>query len=262
MSRETFTPPWRDEAIVAWLDGEMTPQEAGQFEQAMAQDAGLTRRVEQFRRSSFDFGQAFAPLLAQAPQARMSERLAAIPSSGPARTYSRRALIAASVSFLLAGSAIGLLARPEEEKEDENQTIRDLEARYMSLYSAETLADLPDDAAILQKGLDRVRLDSGLQLHPQQLRLPGAELKMVRILRYERTSITQIAWLHADYGPMALCISPAPHGPDAIAYERRHGMELAWWNRGGFQYVLIGRNPGSQLSAIATTLQTALKQTV
>ncbi|MGD9427043.1 anti-sigma factor family protein [Pantoea sp. NSTU24] len=258
MSRETFTPAWRDEAIVAWLDGEMTPQEAELFEQALADNPDLNRRLEQFRHSSLDFGQAFAPLLAQAPQARMAERLAAITPPAPARTYSRRALIAASVSFLLVGSGIGLLARPGEKREDESQSIRDLEARYMSLYSAETLADLPDDGVLLQKGLDRTRLDLGLQLHPQQLRLPGAELKMVRILRYERTSIAQIAWLHADYGPMALCISPASHGPEPIARERRHGMELAWWNRDSFQYVLIGRNPAHQLAAIATTLQTAL----
>jgi anti-sigma factor RsiW len=176
----------------------------------------------------------------------------------PAKGYSRRALIAASVSFLLVGSGIGFLARPEDDEKDESQNIRDLEARYMSLYSAETLADTPNDTAMLQRGLERTRLDLGLQLHPQQLHLPGAELKMVRILRYERTSIAQIAWLHADYGPMALCISPAPQDTNPIAREQRHGMQLAWWKRNGYQYVLIGRNPSAQLAATAETLQTVL----
>lgn len=260
MNRETFTPPWRDEAIVAWLDGEMTPQEAAQFEQAMAEDAELAARVEQLQHSSLDFEQAFAPLLEQAPQARMAQQLADIPTPAPipAKGYSRRALIAASVSFLLVGSSIGFMARPSDDEKEESQNIRDLEARYMSLYSAETLADTLNDAAMLQRGLDRTRLDLGLQLHPQQLHLPGAELKMVRILRYERTSIAQIAWLHADYGPMALCISPAPHVTNPITREQRHGMQLAWWKRGGYQYVLIGRNPPTQLAATAETLQTAL----
>lgn len=57
---------------------------------------------------------------------------------------------------------------------------------------------------------------------------------MVRILRYERTSIAQIALLHADYGPMALCISPAPDNANPIAREQRHGMQLAWWKREGY----------------------------
>lgn len=257
MNRETFTAPWRDEAIVAWLDGEMTPQEAAQFEQAMAADHELAGRVEHFRHSSLDFEQAFAPLLEQAPQARMAQRLAAVPKPEAAKGYSRRALIAASVSFLLVGSGIGFLARPTDDG-DESQNIRDLEARYMSLYSAETLADTPNDAAMLQRGLERTRLDLGLQLNPQQLRLPGAELKMVRILRYERTSIAQIAWLDADYGPMALCISPAPQESNPITQEQRHGMQLAWWKRDGYQYVLIGRHPSAQLVATAETLQTAL----
>lgn len=260
MNRETFTPPWRDEAIVAWLDGEMMPQEAAEFEQAMAEDPELAARAANFRQSSLDFEQAFAPLLEQAPQARMAQQLAAItaPESPPAKGYSRRALIAASVSFLLVGSSIGFLARPSDDEQDESQAIRDLEARYMSLYSAETLADMPGDALSLKRGLDRTRLDLGLQLHPQQLHVAGAELKMVRILRYERTSIAQIAWLHADYGPMALCISPAPHNTNPIAREQRHGMQLAWWTRDGYQYVLIGRNPSAQLASTAETLQAAL----
>ncbi|MXP50489.1 hypothetical protein FD733_17585 [Pantoea sp. Eser] len=148
----------------------------------------------------------------------MVQRLAALSPASPAAGYSRRALIAASVSFLLVGSGIGLLALPERESADESQNIRDLESRYMSLYSAETLADTPGDPDLLQRGLDRTRLDLGMQITQQQLLLPQAELKMVRMLRYERTSIAQIAWLHANFGPLALCISPDTAGKPALRY--------------------------------------------
>lgn len=76
---------------------------------------------------------------------------------------------------------------------------------------------------------------------------------MVRILRYEQTSIAQIAWLHADYGPLALCISPASHNTNPIARQQRHGMQLASWTRDGDQYELIGRNPSAQLASAAET---------
>jgi len=260
MSRETFTPPWRDEAIVAWLDGEMSPDEVAQFERDLATEPALAERVAPFRDSRLDFEQAFAPLLQLAPQQRMAQRLAAMssPAATPSRGFSRRALIAASVSFLLVGSGIGFLARPDKDEADESQNIRDLEARYMSLYSAETLADIPNDRATLQRGLDRTRLDLGLHIDPRQLRLAGAELKMVRILRYDRTSIAQIAWLHNDYGPMALCISPAQGDHAPVAREQRHGMHLAWWTHNGYQYVLIGRNPPTQLTAAAEALRSGL----
>ncbi|WP_312760104.1 hypothetical protein [Pantoea brenneri] len=86
----------------------------------------------------------------------------------------------------------------------------------MSLYSAETLADTPGAPDLLQRGLDRTRLDLGMQITPQQLHLPQAELKMVRMLRYERTSIAQIAWLQADFGPLALSISPESQASHAV----------------------------------------------
>jgi hypothetical protein len=62
--------------------------------------------------------------------------------------------------------------RPASEKQDENEQIRDLEAQYMSLYSAETLVDVDSGAALLQKGLTRTMQDLGLQLNEQQLMLP------------------------------------------------------------------------------------------
>jgi hypothetical protein len=35
-------------------------------------------------------------------------------------------------------------------------------------------------------------------------------------------------------------------------------MNLVWWHSGGYQFVLIGRNPTSQLKQNALTLQAAL----
>ena len=108
----------------------------------------------------------------------------------------------------MVGSGLGYLLRPASAPADENAHIRDLEAQYMSLYSVETLLDMDSAAPVLQRGLERAAQDIGMKLTMSQLILRGAELKMVRMLRYETTSIAQIARLNADYGPMALCISP------------------------------------------------------
>ncbi len=266
MKSSFFTPPYSDEAIIAWLDGEMSDPDARRFEAAFREDRQLAARTAELKNIPQNYQQAFAPLLEQAPVARMQSQLdahlAAMPApDSPARApaFSRRAMIAASLTFLLLGSSLGYLAHPEANETDESENIRDLEARYMSLYSAETLLDMDSSPAILQRGLTRTAEDIGLALNPQQLALPGAELKMVRILRYERTTIAQIAWIHAAYGPMALCISPARQQNDTrINAERRHGMNLAWWHANGYQFVLIGRNPDAQLHANARELQSVL----
>ncbi|HAT1575661.1 TPA: hypothetical protein I8Y25_002021 [Raoultella ornithinolytica] len=268
MKSSFFTPPYGDEAIIAWLDGEMSAPDALRFEAAFREDRQLAARTAELKSIPRNYQQAFAPLLAQAPVARMQSRLdahlAAMPapdSAAPPPAFSRRAMIAASLAFLLIGSGLGYLARPAPGEPDESENIRDLEARYMSLYSAETLLDMDSSPAILQRGLTRTAEDIGLALNPQQLALPGAELKMVRILRYERTTIAQIAWIHAAYGPMALCISAAsPQNETRIVAERRHDMNLAWWRANGYQFVLIGRNPRAQLHDNARKLQDLLSQ--
>ncbi|ESN16936.1 hypothetical protein L370_00282 [Enterobacter sp. MGH 24] len=258
MNSHRFAPPYNDDAIVAWIDGEMCRADAQQFEEQMKSDERLSGRTAELMKSSQDFAGAFAPLLDDAPLETMHARLAAIPdpqASTPVGV-SRRALIAASVSFLMVGSGLGYLLRTASAPADENAHIRDLEAQYMSLYSVETLLDMDSAAPVLQRGLERAAQDIGMKLHMSQLVLQGAELKMVRMLRYETTSIAQIAWISADYGPMALCISPVDEKTTAsLRQEQRHSMNLAWWQEAGYQFVLIGRNPPPHLRKNAEQLQ-------
>ncbi len=249
---------------MAWLDGEMQASDAERFEVALGQDEQLAARTEMLRLNQTDIASAFAPLLNEAPHSRLEAQLANVLAQSPETTVratgvSRRALIAASLSFLVIGSGLGYLARPATRAQGESEKIRDLEAQYMSLYSAETLLDADSSPSALQRGLTRTAQDIGLQANEQQLVLSGAELKMVRMLRYDSTSIAQIAWMHADYGPMALCISPdsKPASPE-LNHEQRHKMNLVWWHSGRYQFVLIGRNPVSQLKQNALTLQAAL----
>lgn len=266
MNTPHFAPPYSDEALVAWLDGEMDPADARRLEAQLATDPELAGRVDELMKSQLDFDAAFAPLLDKAPEAKMQRQLDALlaaPAPEPlvvsTSGVSRRSLIAASLSFLVIGSGLGYLARPAKTRLSESEKIRDLEAQYMSLYSAETLLDADNSPAALQHGLARTAQDIGLRLNTLQLSLPDAELKMVRMLRYDSTSIAQIAWIHAEYGPMALCISPDDHpASTGLEREQRHDMRLVWWHHGGYQFVLIGRNPEGELAASASALKTAL----
>lgn len=260
MNAHRFTAPYNDEAIVAWIDGEMCHADAQKFEEELRHDERLSGRTAELMKSNADYPGAFAAMLDDAPLEKMQARLAELPDPKPATPagVSRRALIAASVSFLVVGSGVGYGLRPAFAPSDENAHIRDLEAQYMSLYSVETLLDMDSAPHVLQRGLERAAQDIGLQLQASQLILHGAELKMVRMLRYETTSIAQIAWINADYGPMALCISPTEQTTTAAQQEQRHDMNLVWWQKAGYQFVLIGRNPLPQLGGSAEQLQSLI----
>lgn len=260
MNAHRFTAPYNDEAIVAWIDGEMCHADAQKFEEELRRDERLSGRTTELMKSNADYPGAFAAMLDDAPLEKMQAWLAELPDPKPATPVgvSRRALIAASVSFLVVGSGVGYGLRPAFAPSDENAHIRDLEAQYMSLYSVETLLDMDSAPHVLQRGLERAAQDIGLQLQASQLILHGAELKMVRMLRYETTSIAQIAWINADYGPMALCISPTEQTTTAAQQEQRHDMNLVWWQKAGYQFVLIGRNPLPQLRGSAEQLQSLI----
>ncbi len=66
-----FTAPYSDEAIVAWLDGEMEASDARRFEAALAEDTQLAARTNALRVNQQEIASAFAPLLNEAPQSRM-----------------------------------------------------------------------------------------------------------------------------------------------------------------------------------------------
>lgn len=261
MTRQSFSAPWSDEAIVAWLDGEMNEAERSAFDQQLNEDAGLAARVERLMQSNRPWEQAFAPLLQDAPLEKMQDKLQILLHQ-PVKVkpqpegVSRRSLIAASLSFLALGVLAGRFIHTEEKELSGETEIRDLIAQYMSLYSAETLADINVTPQALQQGLNRMQQDIGLTLAQDEIQLPEAELKSVRMLRYDSTSIAQIAWLHASYGPMALCISRAKTaGSGGLKHEVRRGLNLVWWHEKGFEYVLIGRNPQQDLQNSGELLQ-------
>jgi len=263
VKREHFTAPYSDEAIVAWLDGEMSAAESAAFEQQLKRDESLSTRTAELMRSNQPFAEAFEGLLEAAPEERMERHLAQLlartPPAQQRRQVSRRALIAASLSFLFIGSGIGYFARPESASRRESGRIRDLEAQYMSLYSTQTLADVDNSPPVIARSLERTAREMGLRLSAQQLALPDAELKSIRLLRYDDASIAQIVWDRASEGPMALCISREQHqNLTPVQDEKRHGMNLAWWYAEGYQYVLIGRSPTQQMQQRAGQLRQSL----
>ena len=101
MNAHRFAPPYNDDAIVARIDGEMCRADAQLFEEQLKCDERLAGRTDELMKSSQDYAGAFASLLDDAPLETMQARLAALPDpqSATPTGVSRRALIAASVSF-------------------------------------------------------------------------------------------------------------------------------------------------------------------
>lgn len=254
MTRETLSSPFSDEVLVAYLDNRLSEKQRTQFDQQLAHDDVLGERLAQMARSNLPFHDAFGAMLQEAPVGRLQAALDAIPdaAASASRGVSRRALLAASVSFL----AVGLLAGRYSTQLNAATTWRDRVADYMSLYTAQTLADINDSPEQQQLQLSRVSKTLGIALSPAALVVQGAELKSARLLHYDEYDIAQITYLDVRFGPMALCITRSEHRGDAAAErEILQKMNVVYWRQSGYNFMLIGHSPAAVLAEHAASLQ-------
>ncbi|MBY5684889.1 anti-sigma factor [Rhizobium leguminosarum] len=248
-----------DEDLTAFIDGELTAEEAARIEAIVNEDESVAERLEFLARANLPFEQAFAPLLSEAPREKLQAMLAAIPvqqsaKSGPAPIFaSRRRFLGALAASLVAGIAIdraviGIGARFSAK--DENSEWRAVVADYISLYTAETFAGPApgrEDQAAQLAGLDE---KLGLSLSPEAVSLPGIDFKRALLLQYDGKALAQIAYLDPETGPMALCIVKSDAGPKAPDLEIRKGMNVVYWSNATHAFMLIGRIPVDRMKEL------------
>lgn len=260
MTLQPLPVPFPDEVLVAWLDNQLSGPEREQFARRLQQDQILAERLEVMSQSTLPFHDAFLPMLAEAPLTDLQARLDAIPQPTVAASggVSRRQLIAAGVGFLAVGVLVGRYALPLVAPQQDNNW-RNLVAQYMSLYSAETLADINETPTEQQAQLQRVKTSLGIALTPAQLVLPGAEMKNARVLSYDQYPIAQITYLCPKSGPLALCITRSERAGNAPQEsEVRRGMNVVYWRAAGYNFMLIGHNPAGEMARHGELLLKAL----
>jgi anti-sigma factor RsiW len=254
-----------DADLVAYLDGELSPDERARVEAAVATDPGVAGRVLALSQTTIGLRKAFDPLLSAAPTARM---LAALgepkaeprpPASEVTRrsgSPTRRWLVAASLAlFVLGGLADHLVLSPRAPSmATETGHWRDIVASYVRLYTSETFANIPDDPALQARELATVGNAIGLPLEPATTELADIPMKQAQLLRYDQKSLAEINYLDPRYGPMSLCIIASTEPATTPKPEVRRGLNVSYWNDGQHGFMVIGALPAADLAAIADTL--------
>jgi len=249
-----------DEDLTAFIDGELTAEEAARIEALVNQDESVAERLEFLARASLPFEQAFAPLLSEAPREKLEAMLADIPapqnaSSGSAPAFAtRRRFLGALAASLVAGIAIDRavigIGRSFTPK-DENGEWRAVVAEYISLYTRETLAGPTASREVQTAQLARLDEKLGLSLSPEAVSLPGVDFKRAQLLQYDGKPLAQIAYLDPETGPMALCIVMSSKGRKAPDLESRKGLNVVYWSNETHAFMLIGRAAVDRMTAIA-----------
>jgi anti-sigma factor RsiW len=251
-----------DELLTAFIDGELDAAHRERIERLIAGDERVAERFDFLSRSALPFSEAFAPMLADAPAAKLDAMLAAIPATREREVRTagigRRGLLAAIAASFVAAIAIdravmGIghrLAKPDEDSE-----WRGVVAEYLSLYTADTLSAPAGDRAQQVAQLNEVGAKLGLSLAPETIVMPGVEFKRAQILNYDSKPLAQIAYLDPESGPMALCIVQSAKGVAAPDMENRRGMNVVYWSSATHAFMLIGHAPIDRMQQLAADVR-------
>jgi len=254
-----------DEMLVAFIDGELDAEQSAKIETLIDVDKDVAERFEFLSRSDLPYGDAFAPLLAAAPDAKLATMLAAIPSGQKREPFfgmNRRGFLAAAAACLIAGIAIdrGIIeVNHRLAKPDEGTEWRAVVAEYLELYTPDTLSAPAGDRAAQSAQLDQVGSKLGISLTPETVAVPGADFRRAQVLEYDGKPLAQIAYLDPEDGPMALCIVPSDKGKAEPDMERRRGMNVVYWSNATHAFMLIGHATADRMKEMADSVRIRLK---
>lgn len=252
-----------DERLVAYLDGELAPDEQSALAKRIAADPELQRRLLVLSGGNRPFRQAFETLLAQAPEERLKSMLPTVPAIAPqgrSRSWRAIAAVAAAILLFLAGFATNGLLGPGASLRDlvagashtqDDDDWRQAVAEYLTLYSSDTLANIPDDDAMRQREIDSLRAKLGLNLSARQADMPGLTFKRAQLFEYDGKPLGQLAYLDPATGPVALCMVRSDDEDAPPRTEQREGFNIVFWTQAGHDYMVIGRMPFPRLENLA-----------
>jgi anti-sigma factor RsiW len=258
-----------DEELVAYLDDELSRVERSAIESRLNADPGARVRLEYLRAGDRPFAEAFDAVLRAAPSERLQDILREAargqrePKFGRALRVDRRlAAIAAAIVLFVGGALVGAnlpgvapISESESESLDTPDGWRAVVTDYLNLYTRDTLADMPDDPALLDKQLAFVSAKLSLDLSPEKVALPDLALKRSQVFALGGKPLAQIVYLPMDGGPLAFCIiSSGDSAEQSQTFESRQGRNIVYWSKAGHKFMLVGDLPKSQLEPLATSL--------
>jgi anti-sigma factor RsiW len=254
--------PPGDAELTAYLDGELEPAGRQHVQEWLRRDPDLEARLRALRAGGRPFKAAFEPLLEAAPTQRMQamlEKLRVPPAEPPRRLiggfgYRRVAVLLCALVLVFAAGIVVDHLLPSGSPFAESGEWRQAVAEDLALVSQATLAAVPAGSAMRAQELAIVGESLGIDIDPERISLPKAEIRRAQLLEYEGRPVGQIAYLDPEFGPLAFCIMRGDEPPAPLRTERRSGFNIAYWAGDGLAYMLIGRNPAAELEQMARTL--------
>jgi anti-sigma factor RsiW len=275
--------------LMAFVDGELTPQERADVEKRIEASPEVAQRVARLRaeklacRDAFDH-QRLPPVpdsLSKKIEALVRARNAdpfVVHGRKPATSTSQGAPRAAfgrgrrpralwtwltgafavgavcggallQVGPLLKSELMGQGTQPQAASADVSAWVRQA-ASYQELYTRDTVAYMDGASQDIAKTVADIRREDGLLLRIPDLSAAGLTFKNVQRLRFNGRALVQLIYLPEKGDPVALCVMKEVRPDAALAERRVASMNVVTWRQSELGYALIGSHDGAELARI------------
>ncbi|MGY2288478.1 anti-sigma factor family protein [Pseudomonas sp. SDO528_S397] len=275
-----------DVLLMAYVDGELTPQQNQELERLIDASPDLAERVSRLMASCLPYEEAFArQKLPPVPEslklniAALAAQHSAVSAKAPASAaatarkdsvFARlfdgvRAKFAWPALSFAAGAAcyalvlqIGAFNGLFKPGVDATAPVVaqalpwvQQAAAYQHLYTRETVAYGAQPPDVISRTLADIRQVDGLPVRVPDLSSAGLTFKRVQRLRFNNKALIQLVYLPENGAPVALCIMKEPKPDQGVAQQSVAQMNVVTWRESEMGYALIGEPTGVDLNAVA-----------
>ncbi|MGE7990131.1 anti-sigma factor family protein [Pseudomonas sp. NPDC089554] len=277
-----------DALLIAYVEGELSPQQCEEIEQLMNASPELAERVALLMSSALPYSEAFArqsiPPVPQSLVRSVDALLAqhgvssAAPASAPSqppeslltRLFGRPKFGWLAVAFSTGAICCGLVlqggflggAANTDSALQQAPVVAQVQAspwvtqaaNYQRLYSRDTINHVTLQVDDIRKTLADIREIDGMELRVPDLSAQGLSFKRVQRLRFNNKALIQLVYLPEHGEPVALCVMKEPKPDQSIAELDVAGMDVVVWRQSQLGYALIGAPKDVDLKAVARTV--------
>ncbi|KAF1029941.1 MAG: hypothetical protein GAK37_01548 [Pseudomonas sp.] len=275
-----------DALLMAYVDGELSPQQNLELERLIDASPDLAERVSRLMASCLPYEEAFArqklPPVPESLKLNIAALAAqhsadAVKAPAPQKAAGRKDSVfarlfgefrpkftwsaltfaagAACYALVLQVGAINGVFKPATDVmapavAQASPWVQQA-AAYQRLYTRETVAYGAQPSDVVSQTLADIREVDGMQLRVPDLSSAGLTFKRVQRLSFNNRALIQLVYLPENGAPVALCVMKEPKPDQAVAQQSIAQMNVVTWRESELGYALIGEPQGVDLNAVA-----------
>jgi anti-sigma factor RsiW len=252
-----------DSLLMAYVDGELSPEQRAEIEAAIAHSDELAARAAALQASVLPYRAAYdrqtVPPVPESLTRRIEELVSvSTPQERSAPRGGRRISMQWAVAAFVAGAICsgvltGYFGGINPLRSGADPWVQSV-ADYQVLYGRDTVANLREDQSSTEQVMADIHQRDGMPIDVPDLRQVGLKFKRVQRLNYHDRPLIQMVYLPERGDPVALCVIEENEHDAPVRSSQVGQMKTVTWRANRLAYVLLAKDPSLDLEAIGNSI--------